>query len=135
MTPMKSWLKLKTLLIAIGILILLLLGGWTIKSQIEFANLSQPADAVTGVWRGEGTTKDNYKWFVEYTFKSGQYNMTTDSAFKDSGTYAIVKTFEDGSIQMSKTSEPFAKTYDIFLTTDPEGKFLVIEGMKLNRVK
>jgi len=134
----KYFQKPKTLILLIGIAVLLVVGGIFISSQVKFANLSSSSttkDVVTGVWRGEGTTKDDYKWFVEYTFKNGRYDMKTDSAFKDSGTYTITKTFEDKSIIMSKTSEPFAKTYDIFLTTDPEGKFLIIEGMKLNRIK
>lgn len=134
----KHFPKPKTLILSGGIVILLIVAGIFLTSQVKFANLSSSSstkDIVTGVWRGDGTTKDDYKWFVEYTFKNGRYDMKTDSAFKDSGTYAIVKTFEDGSIIMSKTSEPFAKTYEIFISPDPEGKFISIEGMKLNRIK
>lgn len=114
-------------------LALLVFGSIFLTNKVQFADMTQSKkDEVTGTWHAQGVTqKDNYAWFVDYTFKNGRYDMKTDSAVKDTGTYSIVKRFEDGSIQMSKTSETFSKTYDIYITIDPNKSFIMIDGMKL----
>lgn len=121
--------------IGIAIAVLLLVGG-TAFVMIQKAHapiVQESKDEFTGVWHGEGTTKDGYSWFVEYTFKNGTYDMKTESTFKDNGTYEIVKRFEDNvSVQMRKTSIPFNKTYDIYISiVDPNT--ISIDGMKLYR--
>lgn len=124
----------------VAIMIILIVGfvGFAGKGQLPFlrstvqtTNPSEVVDEFTGTWRGEGTTKDGYKWFVVYTFKNGTYTMATDSAMKDNGTYVIAKRFLDGSVQMTKTSILFKKTYDVFNTFTDDGKTVTIDGMKL----
>ncbi len=126
------------MIIWIVAIIIILVVGFAGKDRLPFlrstaqtTNPSEVVDEFTGTWRGEGTTKDDYKWFVVYTFKNGTYTMTTDSAMKDNGTYVIAKRFLDGSIQMTKTSILFKKTYDVFNTFTDDGKTMTIDGMKL----
>ena len=125
-----------TIIIAIVVVIA---GGLFLTNKIpntaSTSLLEEAKDEFTGTWRGEGITKENYKWFVVYTFKNGTYDMTTDSAVKDNGTYVITKRFEDKSIQITKTSVPFNKTYDVFNVFSDNGDTLSIEGMKFHRVK
>ena len=126
-----GWVLVTILIVIAGSLFLLRGTPLSEHSSKQQENI----DAFTGTWRGEGTTKDGYKWFVVYTFKNGTYTMTSDSSTKDHGTYVITKKFEDGSIQMTKTSAVFKKTYDVFNTFADNGTTLIIEGMKLYRQK
>ncbi len=129
--------KFTHLILPILVVLLLLGAGIYFVSHGSFRAPAQQAavekDAFTGSWKGGGTTKDGYKWFVIYTFNNGTYDMKTESAFKDNGTYVISKRFEDGSIKMTKTSIPFKKTYDIYNTFADNGKTLIIDGMKLQK--
>lgn len=111
-------------------------GGFFLIQKIQSPNVLQESkDEFTGTWHGGGETKDGYAWFVDYTFKNGTYDMKTDSTFKDNGTYEIVKRFEDNvSVQMRKTSIPFNKTYDIYISLVDKDT-IMIDGMKLTRKK
>ncbi len=118
------------------IAVILGIGGFFLVQKTQTPPVMQETkDEFTGTWHGGGTTKDNYTWFVDYTFKNGTYDMKTDSAFKDNGTYQIIKRFDDHvSVQMRKTSIPFQKTYDIYISImDPNT--IMIDGMKLYRKK
>jgi len=125
--------------LAIIAILIVIAGGFLLTQKTPNGTAgNQPQevkDEFTGTWRGDGTTKDNYTWFVVYTFKNGTYNMTTDSSMKDHGTYVIAKRFEDKSIQMTKTSVDFNRTYDVFNSFADNGNTLIIDGMKLHRVK
>ena len=130
--------KFTTLVLPIIIGLLIIAGGiffivHDLKSPTQQQAPTVVTDEFTGSWKGEGTTKDGYKWFVIYTFNNGTYTMQTESAFKDNGTYVISQRFEDGSIKMTKTSIPFKKTYDIYNTFEDGGKTLVIDGMKMKK--
>lgn len=92
---------------------------------------SNTIDEVTGSWQAGGTTKDGYAWLVVYTFKNGHYDLKTESTFKDQGTYIIAQRFEDKSLKLTKTSETFKKTYDIYLAMDPNGTYMLVDGVKL----
>ena len=120
---------------AILVLVVLGIGGFVITQKTQAPTIQEAKDEFTGTWHGGGTTKDGYEWFVDYTFKSGTYDMKTDSTFKDNGTYVITKRFEDNvSVQMTKTSIPFNKTYDIYITKVDQDT-IMIDGMKLYRKK
>ena len=129
--------KFTTLILPVLVVLLLAGAGIYFVTHGSFKAPTQQAavakDEFTGSWKGGGTTKDGYSWFVIYTFQNGTYDMKTESAFKDNGTYVISQRFEDGSIKMTKTSIPFKKTYDIYNTFADNGKTLNIDGMKLNK--
>lgn len=115
--------------------ILIGFGGFFLNQKIQSPTTKETKDELTGTWRGDGKTKDDYDWFVEYTFKNGTYDMKTESAFKDNGTYTIVKRFEDNvSLQISKTSATFNKTYDIYISK-VDANTIMIDGMKLYKKK
>lgn len=138
-TNMKN--KSSSQILIIILAIVLIAGGWlTLNKQKSPAtthsansNQHEITDEFTGSWRGGGTNKDGYKWFVVYKFKNNTYDMITDSAMKDHGTYIISKRFLDGSVQMTKTSDVFKKTYDVFNTFADNGNTLIIDGMKLKK--
>lgn len=111
------------------------IGGFVLLQKTSTPASQIAKDEFDGTWHGGGTTKDGYTWFVDYTFHRGIYDMKTDSAFKDNGTYVIVKRFEDNvSVQMQKTSIPFNKTYDIYISI-LDSDTIMIDGMKLYRQK
>ncbi|OGL61978.1 hypothetical protein A3C09_01465 [Candidatus Uhrbacteria bacterium RIFCSPHIGHO2_02_FULL_47_44] len=110
---------------------LLGVGGFVLFQKTSSPAVQEMKDEFTGTWRADAVTKDGYAWFVEYSFKNGTYDMKTESAFKDNGTYQIIKRFEDNvSVQMQKTSIPYNKTYDIYISIIDE-KTIMIDGMKL----
>lgn len=111
--------------------VLLGIGGFVLLQKTYSPTTQETTDEFTGTWHGGGTTSEGYEWFVDYTFKNGTYEMKTDSTFQDHGTYQIIKRFEDNvSVQMSKTSIPFNKTYEIYISKIDENT-ISIEGMKL----
>lgn len=115
--------------------VLLGIGGFVLLQKAYSPATQETVDEFTGTWRGDGKTKDGYEWFVEYSFKNGTYDMKSESAFKDNGTYTIVKRFEDNvSVQMNKTSIPFNKNYDIYISKIDENT-ISIEGMKFYKQK
>ncbi|MCX6715339.1 MAG: hypothetical protein NTX72_06025 [Candidatus Uhrbacteria bacterium] len=115
--------------------VILGVGGFVLIQKTHTPLVQESKDEFTGAWRTDSVTKDGYKWFVVYTFKNGTYDMKTESAFKDNGTYEIVKRFEDNvSVQMRKTSIPFKKTYDIYISKVDKDT-IMIDGMKLYRQK
>lgn len=117
------------------VVILLGIGGFVLLQKTYSPSAQETVDEFTGTWHGGSTTSEGYEWFVDYTFKNGTYEMKTDSTFQDHGTYQIIKRFEDNvSVQMSKTSIPFNKTYDIFISKIDENT-ISIEGMKLYKQK
>ncbi len=127
----------KKQIILIGSLVLAIflvgIGGFFLTQTIQSPTNQQTKDEFTGTWRGDGKTKDGYDWFVEYSFKNGMYEMKTESTFKDNGTYTIIKRFEDNvSVQMSKTSTLFNKSYDIYISKLDKDT-IMIDGMKLYR--
>lgn len=106
-------------------------GGFVLFQKTYSGTVQETKDEFTGTWRADSVTKDGYSWFVEYSFKNGIYDMKTESAFKDNGTYQIIKRFEDNvSVQMEKTSIPFKKTYDIYISKI-DANTILIDGMKL----
>lgn len=121
---------LGTLLIAVA---LLGIGGFVFLQKAYAPTQEEAKDELTGTWHGGGTTSEGYEWFVDYTFQNGTYDMKTDSTFQDNGTYQITKRFEDNvSLQITKTSIPFNKTYDIYISLIDENT-IMIDGMKLQK--
>ncbi|OGL96599.1 hypothetical protein A2318_02905 [Candidatus Uhrbacteria bacterium RIFOXYB2_FULL_45_11] len=127
----KKRLSLIGSIILVGILFGL--GGFFLLQRTYSPTVQEVKDEFTGTWRADSVTKDGYAWFVEYSFKNGAYDMKTESTFKDNGTYQIIKRFEDNvSVQMQKTSIPYNKMYDIYISILDENT-IMIDGMKLYR--
>ncbi len=120
----------------VAAIIIIVIGGLFFAKEVIGPTLSsqqETKDEFTGSWRGGGTMEDGQEWFVIYTFKNGTYDMKTDSDVVDNGTYLISERYEDGSIQMTKTSILFNKTFDVINKFEDDGKTLIIEGMKLKK--
>ena len=92
------------------------------------------ADELTGTWRAGGINADEYPWWMEYTFKERQYTLTTDSYYKEDGTYAITERFLDGSMSVKKTFADGSKEYEIIVVTTDDPDVIQIEGAVLMRV-
>ncbi len=92
------------------------------------------ADELTGTWRAEGTSADEYPWWMEYTFENRHYTLTTDSYYKEDGTYSITERFLDGSMTVRKTFSDGSKEYDMTVVTTDDPDVIQIEGAVLKRV-
>lgn len=115
--------------------VILVGGGFFLMQKTQAPTSKETKDELTGAWRAEGAYEEGKTWFVEYAFKNGAYEMKSDSPQTDYGTYAFVKRFEDKSVQISKTSIPQKTTYDQFITVDPNGTSIIIDGAIFKRLK
>lgn len=128
-------LHIKLLPYLLGILALALFGIFFVSTRTA----TQPPilDELAGNWRGVGQYEDNAEWFVEYRFNgAGTYEMKTDSAYGEKGTYEI-EHFEDGSIIVKKNfviPNGEQKEYKMSVAFTEDRQTMSIEGMPLKKL-
>ncbi len=94
----------------------------------------EQTQALLGTWRGEGHYDDNSLWYMIYNFnEDSTFTLETDSTYAESGTYKVVKTYEDGSIDVSKTYKEGERTNEMHIALTDENT-IVIEGAQLSRI-
>lgn len=122
---------MKFTLTTLGLLVLILLGGFFLWPTAEPV---LPSDELTGFWRAQASADAEYQWWMEYEFQDGTYSLSTDSFYTEQGTYEILERFLDGSILVKKTYAEGTKVYEMTLLTDPENpNVLSLEGVQLHR--
>ncbi|MBI4437615.1 hypothetical protein HY631_01550 [Candidatus Uhrbacteria bacterium] len=114
------------------ILAVLLVGGFLLWPR--FQNNDVSVDELTGTWRAEGVNEDEYPWWMEYEFQDTRYTLTTDSSYKEEGTYAITERFLDGSLLVKKIYKDGSKEYNMTVVTTDDPNMITIDGAVLNRV-
>ncbi|MBI5793475.1 hypothetical protein HZA87_00080 [Candidatus Uhrbacteria bacterium] len=119
------WIVLLIALVVVGGLVL-----WP-----KFQSKDVYTDELTGTWRAEGTSENDYQWWMEYTFEDHDYTLATDSYYKEKGTYLITERFLDGSMTVKKTFSDGSKEYEIVVVTTDDPDVIQLDGAILNRVK
>ncbi|MFA4845413.1 MAG: hypothetical protein WC654_02555 [Patescibacteria group bacterium] len=100
----------------------------------KFQSKDVYADELTGTWRAEGISENEYAWWMEYVFEDRHYTLTTDSYYKENGTYMITERFLDGSMFVKKTFSDGSKEYEMTVVTTDDPDVITIEGAQLKRV-
>lgn len=127
-------LSLAVVIIVIGTL------AWAKPSQAPDGITAEPAyeeqtQALIGTWRGEGHyDEEGTIWYMLYSFnEDNTFTLKTDSTYEESGTFRIVKLYEDGSIDISKNYKDKERTNEMHVVLTDENT-IVIEGAQLSRI-
>lgn len=119
------WIALVLTVIAVGTLLL-----WP-----RTPGMPVVTDELTGSWRAQGTSADEFQWFMEYTFNTdGTYFLKTGTDYGEEGAYRITNRYLDGSIEVKKTYSEGKKVYAMVILTTDDPNILYLEGVKLTRI-
>lgn len=110
----------------------LAVGGMLLWPKLQSNGIH--VDELTGTWRAEASSDAEYAWWMEYVFEDSAYTLTTDSYYKEKGTYTITERFLDGSMSVKKTFADGSKEYEIIVVTTDDPDVIQIEGAVLKRV-
>ena len=100
----------------------------------KFQSKDLYTDELTGTWRANATPDAEYVWWIEYVFEDRNYTLTTDSYYKEEGTYTITERFLDGSMLVKKTFSDGSKEYEMTVVPTEDPDIILIEGAQLKRV-
>lgn len=114
------------------VIAILLVGGFILWPLFQSKDVY--VDELTGTWRAEGVSENDYAWWMEYVFEDRHFTLTTDSYYKEEGTYTISERFLDGSMLVKKTYSDGKKVYEMTVITTDDPDVIVIDGAQLKRV-
>jgi hypothetical protein len=126
-------ISLAVVLIIIGTLV------WANPTQAPDGLTIEPAyeeqtSTLLGSWRGEGQYDDESVWYMLYTFSDDNtFTLETDSTYEEDGTFRIVKEYNDGSVDVSKTYMDGERTHEMHVAFVDENT-INIEGAQLLRI-